>query len=316
MKTSAFYVVSINYCKNWDWKSEQDYGTIKCKIMIGGIGLEFNFLESLLFGFAAGLTDILPVSAQAHRTILMTIFGADGESPLLRLLTHGAILAALYYCCQKQIRRISRQLKLALIPKKRRKRPVDMRTLLDFKLLRTMMIPAVLGFLFYQKAASLNGSLSWIALFALVNAVILFLPRLLPTGNKDSRSMSRVEAMLMGLGGAAGIFPGISSMGVMTSVASVCGAEKQYGLTISLMMNMVITVMLVFFDFLAIVSVGIGTFSFAIFFGYLLAAGAAFAGVVLGERIMRAIAANIGTAVFAWYSLAVAFLSFILYLML
>ena len=128
--------------------------------------------------------------------------------------------------------------------------------------------------------------------------------------------MSRVEALLMGLGGAAGIFPGVSSMGAMTAVASVCGAEKQYALTVSLIMNMVITLVLMFFDFLAIVSVGIGTFSAAIFFGYLLAAAAAFAGVVLGERIMRAVAANIGFQVFAWYSLAVALLSFILYLML
>lgn len=278
--------------------------------------MEFNFLESLLYGLAAGLTDILPVSAQAHRTILMTVFGADGESALLRLLTHGAILAALYYCCQKQLKRISRQLKLARVPKKRRKRPLDMRTLLDFKLLRTMMIPTILGFLFYQKTASMNGSLSWIALFALINAVILFLPQLLPSGNKDSRTMSRVEALLMGVGGAAGIFPGISSMGAMTSVASVCGAEKQFGLTISLIMNMVITLMLMFFDFLAIVSVGIGTFSFAIFLGYLLAAAAAFGGVVLGERIMRAVTANMGIQVFAWYSLALALLSFILYLML
>lgn len=278
--------------------------------------MELNFLESLLYGLAAGLTDILPVSAQAHRTILLTVFGAEVESPLLRLLTHGAILAALYYCCQRQLLRISRQLKLARIPKKRRKRPVDMRTLLDFKLLRTMMIPAVIGFLFYQKTAFMNESLSWIALFALVNAVILFLPQLLPSGNKDSRSMSRVEALLMGLGGVAGIFPGVSSMGAMMSVASVCGAEKQYALTISLIMNMVISVVLIFFDILAIVSAGVGTLSFAIFMGYLVAAAAAFAGVVLAERIMRAVSANFGTAVFAWYSLAVALLSFILYLML
>lgn len=278
--------------------------------------MEFNFLESLLYGLAAGLTDILPVSAQAHRTILMTVFGADGESALLRLLTHGAILAALYYCCQKQLMRISRQLKLARIPKKRRKRPLDLRTLLDYKLLRTMMIPAILGFLFYQKIAALNHSLSWIALFALINAIILFLPQLMPTGNKDSRTMSRLEALLMGLGGAAGIFPGVSSMGTMTAVASVCGAERQYALTVSLIMNMVINVMLMVFDFLSIVSVGIGTFSFAIFIGYLLAAAAAFAGVVLGERIMRAVSANLGVQIFAWYSLAVALLSFILYLML
>ena len=277
--------------------------------------MDLNFLQSLLFGFISGLTDILPVSAQAHKAMMLKIFGLDSEPTVLRLLIHLATLGALYYCCRPQIIRISRQLKLAKIPKRRRKRPVDMRTIMDFKLLRTMVIPVVLGFLFYQKTSSLNHSLSWVALFTLINAVILFLPALLPTGNKDSRSLSRMEGVLMGLSGAASVLPGISSVGAMTSVASLCGTERSYGLNMTLLMQMAVTVILIFFDFLAIVSGNVGSLGFGILLGYLMAAAAAFVGVFLGIKTMRTMAVNIGFNGFAYYCLAFALLSFILYLM-
>ena len=282
--------------------------------MIEGIGEEMNFLESLLFGLVSGLTDILPVSAQAHKAMLLTMFGQDSEPAVLRLLIHAATLAALYLSCQKHILRISRQLKLARIPKKRRKRPVDMKTLLDYRLMQMMVIPVVIGFLVYGKTAPLGSSLSWCALFLLINALILFLPRLLPTGNKDSRSMSRVESLLMGVGGALGIFPGISSMGAMTSVASVCGAERTYALNISLMMNMVVNAMLIVNDIVSF-GKGLSSLTFGVLLGYLVAAAVAFVAVFAAIRLMRHLAENQGYAVFVWYSLAMALLLFIIYLM-
>lgn len=276
--------------------------------------MDMNWFESLIFGLLSGLTDILPVSAQAHKAILLTMLGAGEESPLLRLLIHGATLGALYYCCQHQIMRIVRQRRLAKVPKRRRKRPVDLRVLLDYRLLTTMVVPVVLGFLFYPKASALNSRLNWIALFLVINGVILYLPNILPSGNKDARSLSRLEGVLMGLGGAVSVLPGISSVGAMSSVGSVCGTDRTYVLNISLLAQMAVTALHIVFDFVAIVTTGIGTFSFGIFICYLLAAAAAFAGVFLGIKLMRTMAVNIGFGVFAYYSLGLALLSFILYL--
>lgn len=278
--------------------------------------MELNFFQSLLFGFLSGLTDILPVSAQAHKAMMLAIFGTEREPAVLRLLIHLATLAALYYCCRGQIIRITRQLKLAKVPKKRRKRPVDVRTLLDYKLLWAMVIPIVLGHLFYQKASALNLSLNWIALFALINAVILFLPSLLPTGNKDSRSLSRLEGVLIGLGGAASVLPGVSSIGAMNSVASLCGTERVFALNQSLLAHMAVTVCLIFLDLLSIISLGVGGLTFGVLMCYLVAALVAFVGVCCGVRIMRIMAVNIGFNVFAFYGLAFALLAFILYLMI
>lgn len=276
--------------------------------------MDLSFFQSLLYGLIAGLSDILPVSAQAHKLILLKVFGGDSEPPVLRLLIHMAILGALYFCCQAQITRLMRQRRLARIPKRRRKRPVDMRSLMDIRLLQTVLIPVVIGFAIYFKTVNIGNSLMWVALFLMVNGIILFLPRLLPSGNKDSRAMSRVDALMMGLGATAAALPGISAIGAMTSVAMIRGTERSYALSMSLLMHMAITVGMIIYDVFALATGAAGLLSFGIILGYLLAAVCAFVGAVLGIRALQALAVHMGFDVFSYYCWGLALFAFIMYL--
>lgn len=277
--------------------------------------MDFTWYESILFGLISGLTDILPVSAQAHKLLLLKLFGVGAEPNLMRLLIHLGILAALYYSCQSQITRILRAKSLARIPKRRRKRPLDTRSLMDYSLWKTMLIPVILSYLFYGKISFLNDRLIWVAVLLFVNGLILYIPQFLPGSNKDSRMLSRVEGLLMGLGGAASVLPGISGIGAALSIGSVCGVERNYALTMSLMMSIAVTVCQMVYDIMAIVSGGIGAFSFGILLVYLLAAAAAFGGGMLAVKIMRNLAANSGFSVFGFYCWGVALFAFILNLM-
>lgn len=277
--------------------------------------MELSWFESLVFGLFSGLADVLPVSAQAHKAILMKIFGASGEHPLMRLVIHLAILAALYYSCSNQIMRIARQRKLAKIPKKKRKRPVDARTLMEFRLLCTMSVPVVISLFLYEKTSGWGERLNLTALFLLLNAVVLYLPNLMPTGNKDARSMSGLEGLMMGLGGAASVLPGVSSVGCSTAVASVCGADRPFALNLTYLMHMVLTVGLIVLDLITLAEVGLSAMSLSVIICCLLAAAAAFAGAFFGIRVMRMMAVNIGYSVFSYYCLGAALLSFVLYLM-
>lgn len=282
--------------------------------MIGGIGVDLNFFQSLIFGFLAGLSDILPVSAQAHKSILLKLFGEESEPGVLRLVIHVAILVALYYGCQIQIQRLVRQQKLAKVPKRRRKRPVDMRSIMDFRLLKTMLLPVIVGFLIHFKTAVFENSLAWIAAFLIINGVLLFLPALLPSGNKDSRAMTRVDGLMMGLGGAASALPGVSSIGAAVSVAMVRGTDRVYAVNMALLMHMGVTAGLIIFDFIALFTGGVGTFGFGILIAYLVAGLSAFAGTWLGIRLIRSLAVHIGLGIFAYYCWGAALLAFILYL--
>lgn len=274
-----------------------------------------NWFQCLIFGLISGLSDVLPVSSQAHKAIVMKIIGANEEDPLLRLFIHVAILAALYYCCSNHILRISRQLRLSRIPKKKRKRPLDTRTLMEFKLLRMMVIPVLLSLLLHNKTAPWGTKLYLNAIFLLINGIILFLPNLLPTGNKDARSMSALEGMLIGIGGSVSVLPGVSAVGGALSVASACGAERTFALNLTYLLQMVLTIGLICFDFAAVFAAGISGLTFMMFVRYLFASLAAFAGAYAGIKAMRMLAVNIGFTVFAFYSFGVSLLSFMLYLM-
>lgn len=274
-----------------------------------------NWFESIVFGLISGLSDVLPVSSQAHKAILLKLFGENAENPLLRLFIHAGILAALYYCCSNHIQRISRQLRLSRIPKKKRKRPLDVRTIMEFKLLRMMVIPVLLSLLVYPHTSAWGNKLNLTALFLLLNGLILFLPNLMATGNKDARSMSALEGLLMGLGGGLSVLPGVSSVGAANAIASVCGAERMFALNLTYLMHMVLTLGLIAFDAAAVIAAGLSGLTIGALLTDIFAALAAFAGAFAGIQAMRMLAVNIGFSIFAFYSFGAAVLSFVLYLM-
>lgn len=274
--------------------------------------MELSWFESCIFGLFSGLLDIIPVSAEAHRILLLKFFGVKASSDFLNLLIHMAVFAALYYSSQNQLVRMRRARALARVPKRKRKRPLDIRSMMDWSMLKTMLIPAILGVFLRKYTAGMGSKLMLVSLFLFLNGLILYVPQFFPTSNRDSRTLSRVEGLLMGLGGAASAIPGISAIGATTSIASVCGVDRTYGLNMALMMNMGITVGLMVYDLLGIVANGFGLSSVLAFVSYLFSAVAAFGGAMLGIKLMRQLSAGQGFSVFGVYCWGLALFTFIL----
>lgn len=277
--------------------------------------MDLSAIEQIIYGFISGLTEILPVSARAHSVLMLKVLGAEKINGLLVLLIHISILAAIYVTNQEQLVKMSRARKLARIPKKKRKRPLDVRSLMDSRFLFTMILPVVLVLLFYRRITAINFSLLVIAAFLFINGMILYIPQFFPGSNKDARLLSRIEGLLMGIGGTLSVLPGLSGLGAAVSVGSVCGVERSYGLTMALLMNIVYLIGLIVYDGLALFAVGLGGLTFSLFVTYVLAAAAAFVGTMLAIRIMRALASESGYHIFAYYCWGIALFAFILNLM-
>jgi len=274
--------------------------------------VELSWIKSCIYGLLSGLLDILPVSAQAHSVLLLKFFGMKSSSDVMNLLIHVGIFAALYYSSQNHLVRMSRARALARVPKRKRKRPLDTRSMMDWSMLKTMLIPAIIGVYLRKYTTDISANLMLIALFLFMNGIILYLPQFFPTSNRDSRTLSRIEGVLMGLGGMVSAIPGISAIGVTSSIASVCGVERTYGLNMAVMMNLGINAGLIVYDFLEIVSNGLGMLSLMILIRYIGAAVAAFGGVMLGINLMRKLAAEHGFSVFGVYCWGLALFTFIL----
>ena len=277
--------------------------------------MDLNWMESVIYGFLSGLMDIVPLSAQAHRILLMKFFGISGGTEVMRLAVHIGVFGGLYYSCQSQIVRINRARALARVPKRRRKRPLDTRSLMDWSMLKTMLIPMVIGLFLYKYNTAMRDNLLLVAIFLLVNGIILYVPQFLPGSNRDSRTLTRLEGFLMGLGATASTLPGISAVGAAVSIGSVCGVERGFCLSMALMMNLALNLGLAIVDVFTLFTNGLGVFSFGILIRYLATGLTAFGGCLLGIKIMRILSGNHGYSGFAFYCVGLSLFTFILNLM-
>lgn len=277
--------------------------------------MDLNWMESVIYGFLSGLMDIVPLSAQAHRILLMKFFGISGGTDVMRLAVHIGVFGGLYYSCQSQIVRINRARALARVPKRRRKRPLDTRSLMDWSMLKTMLIPMVVGLFLYKYNTAMRDNLLLVAIFLLVNGIILYVPQFLPGSNRDSRTLTRLEGFLMGLGATASTLPGISAVGAAVSIGSVCGVERGFCLSMALMMNLALNLGLAIVDVFTLFTNGLGVISFGILIRYLATGLTAFGGCLLGIKIMRILSGNHGYSGFAFYCVGLSLFTFILNLM-
>lgn len=275
--------------------------------------MDLSWFQSLIIGLISGVAEVLPVSARAHRLLFLKMFGLREEGAVLLLMVHISVAAALYFSCRSHIVRMIRAQRVARVPRKRRKRPLDGEGLSDFSLLKTAVIPVILAFLLYSKISVLVGKPVYISALLLINGIILYVPQYLPGSNKTSGSMTRIDALYFGLGGALATLPGISCVGSTVSIASIRGMDLKKALDLGLLLNIPMNLGFAVYDLIRLFGNG-GSVTFSQLLTGLLAGMVAFAGVIFGVRMLRKIVENMGYSVFAFYSWGLALLSFILFL--
>ena len=274
--------------------------------------MELNWLQSILFGLVSGAADIIPVSGQAHRLLLLKFFGVNQMPNLLALVLHLSVAAALYLSSQGQFVRMNRARALARIPKKKRKRPLDTRSMMDWSLIKTMLVPTVIGLLLNSRVRGWSVNMFLIAGMLFLNGLILYIPQFLPTSNRDSRTLTRLEGVLMGLGAGASVLPGISTVGIMVSIASVCGIERLYGLNMTFIVKLFFLIGLMVYDVLAIITDGLGGLTVMLLIQYIFTAALSFGAAMLGIRTLRKLAPEHGFHTFGVYCWGLALFTFIL----
>lgn len=275
--------------------------------------MNLDWLQSIIFGLISGLTEFLPVSSQAHQALMMKLFGGVSH-PLMRFFIHTAVLLALYQSCAEQIGPMLREWRLKKLPPRKRKRQLDLMKILDIRLLRTGTILVLLGFVFYQRLSAWQTSLNILAVTLAVNGIILLIPMYLPYGNKDSRSMSQLDAILLGLAGAASVLPGISRVGILTSTAIARGADREHALRWSFLLCIPALLCLAGFDIYSMIAGGIGALTVGDVVRMLLSAVAAYGGAWGGIQLMRFMAVRVGFSGFSYYCWGAALFSFLMYL--
>ena len=278
--------------------------------------MNLNFLQSIIMGFVSGLTQVLPVSAQAHRTILRTLFGAASEDVFSRLLIHIACIIALAVYFRQDITKLRLARELMKIPPKRRRRTLDSGDAGMVKLLRSATIILVICKLFTPWLDFIGSRLNYLPASLAVSGCLLMIPALTRSGNMNSRNMPRMYGFLMGFGAGMSVVPGISQVGASMSLGQWRGADRHFALKFACLLLIPGLGCHIAFDLIQIVMGGAAVFSGISVLWSLLGAIAAGIGCYCAVKIMYVLAEWTGFSCFAYYNWGAALLCFVLFLML
>ena len=274
-----------------------------------------DLLHQLIFSFISGLSEFLFVSGSAHQFLYMTITGIDQPGSLIALTVHLGWFAALLVNCGAKLKELRYERRLAMVTQRRRTRHPNPGALMDMRIINTAAVPILLSLLFAGYLPEWSNKQGVIALFLFINGVLLFLPSLFRSGNKDSLSYTMLDGLLMGLSAVLGILPGISRLGCMFGVGCLRGADKKYSLELSLLTLVPVTLGLLCLDIYTLVSLGTGLNGIR-FIGCVLSFLGSFAGAYLSVSLLHYICDRTNTNGFAYYSCGLAVFQFLLYLII
>lgn len=278
--------------------------------------MNLNILQSLIIGFVSGLTEMLPLSSEAHRTLLRTFFGVEREDAVFCLLVHTACLIALNLHYSPLVLDLRRTNHLMKIPPRRRKHPLDMASANTVRLLRSA-VTVMLVFRAGTMVLSFMGQkLNLLTLGLVISGALLILPAIYRSGNMDARNMPKVNGLLMGIGGGLGVLPGMSGVAGAMSLGQWSGVDRVFAVKFAHMLLIPAMGIRMVFDLVDIVMGGAAAFSGMGLLVALAGAVAAGFGCRYGLKWMEHLAKTSGFTTFAYYNWGMALLCFVLFLMI
>ena len=273
-----------------------------------------NFFESLIYGAVSGLTEIFPVSSQANQMVMRHLYGVPQKEPIRDLLVHIAVLIAIFLACRGMFTKIRREQVLAY---RMRRNPSQVRALkgvYDVRLVRAAMPVMIVGMFASLLFADFYNQRPIFALVLLINGALTLIPTYMHQGNKDARSMTQGDSILIGVAAACSAVPGISRNGAVMFMTLMRKADKHNGVTWALLLSVPAMAVLMVLDFIAIFTVGIGAVTIAVLGGYLVSMIAAFVGAFFAVNTVKMLIMRADYSGFAYYDFGLALLTFVLYL--
>lgn len=172
-----------------------------------------SYFDAILLGIIQGLTEFLPISSSGHLVLTQEILGVKQPGVSFELILHlGTLLAVLVY--------FRRQL-VALIRSIFDSNLMQERSMIMFLIAGT--IPAVIVGLFFKNYfEQAFGSPAFTSAMLIVTGLILFSTRLVKKGDKR---VTLLAAIIIGIGQALAILPGISRSGSTIATGMLFGVR-------------------------------------------------------------------------------------------
>lgn len=200
-----------------------------------------SFFAALFLGFVQGVAEFLPISSSGHLSVFQHFMGLTnvGEDNLFfDVLLHLGTLAAVFVAYWGEIKALILEaftmVGLRKLPRGEKSDQLSRRMIL-FIIVATLPLVAVLPI--KDKVESLYNNTFFIGGAFLLTGTLLFLSDRLNRGGKDLKTATVVDALLVGVGQAIAVVPGLSRSGTTISCGMARGFSREFAVKFSFLMS-------------------------------------------------------------------------------
>lgn len=200
-----------------------------------------SYLSSIFLGFIQGVAEFLPISSSGHLAIFQNIFGLiSGEADdlffdvLLHLGTLAAVFVAYWGDIKALVLEFLTMLHLRKLPEGKKPDRLS-RRMIAFIIIATL--PLVLVLPIKDKVEGLYNNTFFIGFALLVTGTLLFVSDRMNHGNKNLKSASILDILLVGVGQAIAVVPGLSRSGTTISAGLARGFDREFAVRFSFLLS-------------------------------------------------------------------------------
>ncbi|MBR6207530.1 MAG: undecaprenyl-diphosphate phosphatase [Oscillospiraceae bacterium] len=200
-----------------------------------------SILSAIFLGLVQGVTEFLPVSSSGHLAVLQNIFHlqtAEQGHMFFDVLLHlGTVISilAVYWKDVAYIATDSVDLVRAMRGASEGDREHPGGRMLLMLIIGTLPLFLILPF--HDRLEQLYYKTGFIAAAFLLTGCILFISDKIQPGRKTARTMTVVDALLIGVCQAIATIPGISRSGSTISAGIATGLNRSFAMKYSLLMS-------------------------------------------------------------------------------
>ena len=200
-----------------------------------------NFFSAIMLGLIQGVAEFLPISSSGHLSLfqelgILTV--GEGNNMFFNVLLHLGTLAAVFVAYWSEIKAIVLEffgmIKVRKLPEGQKPDRLT-RRMIWFIILGTLPLVVILPIKDYID--SLGENTIFIGCALLVTGLILFLSDRLGRGNKDVKSATVLDIVIVGFAQALATVPGLSRSGTTISAGMARGFDREFAVKFSFLMS-------------------------------------------------------------------------------
>ncbi len=175
-----------------------------------------NWFEALILGLIQGLTEFLPVSSSGHLEIAKSLFGVNPEASFyFTVAVHGATVLSTIVVFRREIVTLARgTLKFRM----------NDETSYVLKIIVSMIPVGIAGLLLKEPIERMfNSNMVFVGLMLLITSLLLAGAHFI---RKRNRTISYLDAFIIGIAQAFAVIPGISRSGATIATGLMIGNSK------------------------------------------------------------------------------------------